>query len=387
MLYINYGGEFIMTTFNMVHTSDLHLGSLFSSTPEVAELRKQEQIDTLKQILDLCTANKADALLIAGDMFDSMRVESVFLERVKLLISHYNLRVFITPGKHDPATPDSCYNTEWPQNVHVFCGGMEKVEIPEKNTCVWGAGFTRTQCEESLLKNFNPINSRINILMLYGELFDGTSTDSTCNPIDVEDIKNCGADYVALGSSHTYQYYENNELLYCYSGMPSACGFDEPGEKGVLCGYAAKGFARMTFTPLDGRVYSKEKIDINGCAEPEQFADRIISVLRDRYGEKYSYNLYDISLIGTPFEGVIPPVPEIKRLLSESSIFYARLTDVTSPTVDFELLMNDGSLKGAFVRKLFEKKQSDSRGGDKYMRALLYGLSAFEGNVKIDEDY
>lgn len=376
-----------MTTFNMVHTSDLHLGSLFSTTPEVAGQRKQEQLDTLKQILDLCTANKADALLIAGDMFDSMRVESSLLDEVKRLISHYNLRIFITPGLHDPATPDSCYNTEWPQNVHIFRGGMEKVEIPEKNTCVWGAGFTRTHCEETLLRNFNPISSRINILMLYGELNEGTDTDSSCNPIDVEAINSCGADYVALGSSHTYEYYENNELIYCYSGMPSSLGFDDPGEKGVLCGYAAKGFARMTFTPLDGRVYSREKIDVSGCAQSEQFADRIITVLRDRYGEKFSYNLYDISLIGTPFEGVIPSISEIKGLLSESSLFYARLTDMTSPTVDFELLMNDGTLKGAFVRKLFEKKQSDNRGGDKYMRALLYGLSAFEGNVNIDEDY
>ena len=348
---------------------------------------KQEQTDILKQILDLCTANKADALLIAGDMFDSMRVESAFLEKVKRLISHYNLRIFITPGLHDPATPDSCYNTEWPQNVHIFRGGMEKVEIPEKNTCVWGAGFTRTRCEESLLKNFRPVNSRINILMLYGELFDGVSTDSICNPIDINEINSCGADYVALGSSHKYEHYENNELIYCYSGMPAACGFDELGEKGVLCGYAAKGFARMTFTPLDGRIYCKEKIDVSGCAESEQFADRIISVLRDRYGEKFSYNLYDISLIGTPFEGVIPSIPEIRQLLSESSIFYARLTDMTSPTVDFELLMNDGSLKGAFVRKVFEKMQSDSRGGEKYMRALLYGLNAFEGNVNIDENY
>ena len=376
-----------MTTFNMVHTSDLHLGSLFSSTPEVAEQRKQEQLDTLRQILDLCTANKADALLIAGDMFDSMRVENSYLEQIKRLISHYNLRIFITPGQHDPATPDSCYNTDWPQNVHIFRGRMEKVEIPEKNTCVWGAGFTRTTCEESLLQGFQPIPSRINILVLYGELFDGTGTDSSRNPLDVEEINVCGADYVALGSSHTSEYYENNELIYCYSGMPSSCGFDDPGEKGVLCGYAAKGFARMTFTPLDGRIYSREKIDVSGCADPSQFADRIISVLRDRYGEKFSFNLYDISLIGTPFEGVVPPIPEIKNILSESSLFYARLTDKTSPTVDFELLMNDGTLKGAFVRKLFEKKQSDSRGGDKYMRALLYGLSAFEGNVKINEDY
>ena len=376
-----------MTTFNMVHTSDLHLGALFSSTPEVADQRRQEQIDTLKQILDLCTENKADALLISGDMFDSMRVESSYLEQIKRLISHYPFRVFITPGQHDPATPDSCYQTEWPQNVHIFRKGMEKVEIPERNTCVWGAGFTRTHCEESLLKDFHPISSRINILMLYGELTDDADSETLCDPIPVDEIIHCGADYVALGSSHTYQHYENNELLFCYSGMPSGCGFDEPGEKGVLCGYAAKGFARMVFTQLDGRVYSAEKIDVSGCADSAQFADRIISVLRDRYGEKFSYNLYDISLIGTPAEGVVPSVSEIKGLLSASSIFYARLTDRTSPTVDFELLMNDGTLKGAFVRKLFEKKQADSRNGDKYMRALLYGLSAFEGNVTIDEDY
>ena len=104
------GANDSMKTFTMVHTSDLHLGSLFSSTPEVADEMRTEQIDTLKQILDLCTENSADALLIAGDMFDCLRMEDAYLERVKSLISHYNVRVFITPGEHDPFTPDSCYD-------------------------------------------------------------------------------------------------------------------------------------------------------------------------------------------------------------------------------------------------------------------------------------
>lgn len=376
-----------MTTFNMVHTSDLHLGSLFSATPEVAAQRKQDQINTFKQILDLCTENHADALLIAGDMFDSMRIDNDVLEEVKRLISHYTFRIFITPGQHDPATPDSCYYTEWPCNVHIFLGGLEKVEIPEKNTCVWGAGFTRSVCSESLFKDFKPVSSRINVVVMYGELLEDDSAESNCNPVYVSDIVNSGADYVALGSYHTYEHYEHNELIFCYSGMPSPCGFDEPGEKGVLCGYAAKGFARMTFRKLDARTYSSERIDISGCENSSQFSDRIITVLRDRYGEKFAYNLYDISLIGTPANGVIPSLSEIKGLLSDSSLFYARLTDLTSPSVDFELLMNDSTLKGAFVRKLFEKKQTDSRNEDKYMRALLYGLSAFEGDVIIDEDY
>lgn len=345
-----------------------------------------EQIDTLKQILDLCTENKADALLIAGDMFDSMKVERSLLNDVKEMLSHYDLRVFITPGNHDPATPDSCYNEEWPQNVHIFRGGMEKVEIPEKNTCVWGAGFTKTACEETLLKNFAPVSSRINVLVMHGELTDTPNSDSRYNPIYREALKNCGADYVALGHIHKYEHYEDNDFLYCYSGAPAGRGFDETGEKGVLVGYASKGFAHMEFIPLESRMYHTEKIDVSGCESTREFAGRIVAVLRDRHGEKFSHHLYDITLSGTLENGVIPALPEITKRLGES-VFYARLTDTTTTSLDLELLMNDSTLKGAFVRKIVNKMQGDSRNRDKYMRALIYGLRAFDGEIEIDENY
>lgn len=375
-----------MTTFNIVHTADLHLGSLFSSTPEVAAERKGEQLDTLKQIMDICVSRNADALLIAGDMFDSMKVERRLLDDVKEMLSHYDVRIFITPGNHDPATPDSCYNEEWPENVHIFRGGMEKVEIPEKNTCVWGAGFTKTSCDETMLREFMPVSSRINVLMLHGELTTSEFSDSRYNPIFEEVLKNCGADYVALGHIHSYEHYECNDFLYCYSGTPAGRGFDETGEKGVLCGYAAKGFAHMDFYPLDIRQYFTEKLDVSGCESTQQFAGRIITVLRDRHGEKFSKHLYDLTLIGALENGVVPSLPDITKRLRET-VFYARLTDMTTTSLNLELLMNDGTLKGAFVRKMVNKMQNDSRNRDKYMRALLYGLRAFEGDVTINEDY
>ncbi len=375
-----------MTTFNIVHTADLHLGSLFSSTPEVAAERKGEQLDTLQQILDVCVSHDADALLIAGDMFDSMKVGRRLLDDVKEMIGKSNIRVFITPGNHDPATPDSCYNEEWPDNVHIFRGGMEKVEIPEKNTCVWGAGFTKTSCEETLLKDFMPINSRINVLVLHGELTSSEFSDSRYNPISETALKNCGADYVALGHIHGYEHYECNDFLYCYSGAPAGRGFDELGEKGVLCGYVAKGFARMDFQPLNSRQYFIEKLDVSGCESTQQFAGRIITVLRDRHGEKFANHLYDLTLIGALENGVVPSLPDITKRLRET-LFYARLTDMTTTSLNLELLMNDGTLKGAFVRKMVNKIQNDSRNRDKYMRALLYGLRAFEGDVTINEDY
>lgn len=375
-----------MTTFRVVHTSDLHLGSLFSATPEVAAQRKQEQIDTLKQILDRCTEINADALLIAGDLFDGIKVERHLLDDVREMMSHYRLYIFITPGRHDPAAPDSCYREEWPQNVHIFRGGMEKFEIPEKNTCVWGAGFTKPYCGETLLTHFTPVASRINVLMMYGELTDTPRSDSHCNPIYREALENCGADYVALGHSHRAQLFEDHDFLYGYCGSPSPRGFDEPGEKGVLSGYVAKGFARMEFTPLDVRQYYTEKIDVSGCETTREFTGRIVTVLRDRHGESFSHHLYDITIGGSLENGIIPALPEILARLRES-VFYVRLTDRTSTSLDLDLLMNDGSLRGAFVRKLVGKMQTDSRNRELYMRALLYGLRAFDGEIEIDENY
>ncbi len=386
VVYFFIGVKYLMTTFNFVHTADLHLGSLFSSTPEVAKERQREQLDTLKQILDMCTQRNADALLIAGDMFDSIRVEEDLLRDVKTLLSHYTFRIFITPGNHDPATPDSCYHGEWPENVHIFLGGMEKVEIPEKNTCIWGAGFTKSACDETLLKNFMPVSSRINVLMMHGELVDGENSDSRYNPISREALRRCGADYVALGHTHQYEHYEVGDFLYCYCGAPAGRGFDETGAKGVVCGYASKGFAYVEFYPLDNREYCTEKVDVSGCEGTEQFAGRIVTVLRDRHGEKFANNLYDLTLIGTLSGGVVPSLPDIVRRL-KGSVFYTRLTDKTSTTLDMELLMNDSTLKGAFVRRIFDKMQADSRNRDKYMRALLYGLRAFEGDVTVNEDY
>ncbi len=375
-----------MTTFNIVHTADLHLGSLFSSTPSVASMLKREQLNVLRQILDLCVQRKADALLIAGDMFDSMKVDRKLLDDVMEMLSVCEFRIFISPGNHDPATPDSCYNTEWPDNVHIFRGGMEKVEIPEKNTCVWGAGFNRTSCEQTLFENFEPVRSRINVLMLHGQLVSNEFSDTRYNPIYEEALINSGADYVALGHVHSYEHHEKNDFLCCYSGAPAGRGFDEVGEKGVLCGYAAKGFAHMEFHPLDVRQYFSEKIDVSGCKNVQQIVLQIADVLKARHGQRFTENLYDITLIGVrESENLLSPA-EISDALS-GVVFYAEITDMTTTSLDLELLMNDGTLRGAFVRRVVNKMQKDENNREKYIRALVYGLRAFEGDVTVNEDY
>src|SRR6185295_13967999 len=64
----------------------------------------------------------ADALLIAGDLFEHDRVSH---DTVAVLCGAFasipHVPIFISPGNHDPYLSDSPYATQpWPENVFIF---------------------------------------------------------------------------------------------------------------------------------------------------------------------------------------------------------------------------------------------------------------------------
>ncbi len=60
--------------FRFVHAADLHLDSPFRGlvdiAPHVASVLQQATFDAYDAIIDLCIERDADALLVAGDVFD-----------------------------------------------------------------------------------------------------------------------------------------------------------------------------------------------------------------------------------------------------------------------------------------------------------------------------
>lgn len=61
-------------TFRFVHAADLHLDSSFKGIREaersVAETLRRATFDAYNGVIDLCIDRNADALLVAGDVFD-----------------------------------------------------------------------------------------------------------------------------------------------------------------------------------------------------------------------------------------------------------------------------------------------------------------------------
>lgn len=376
-----------MRILKIVHTGDLHLGSLFTSTPEVATQRKIDQLETLRKIIDICNERESDVLLIAGDLFDSLKVDARLLSETKDILTTCGCDVFITPGNHDPATPDSCYahGEDWPSNVHIFKGGLECIEIPSKNACIWGAAFRRSFQLESLLTEMKPDDSKINILLMHGELYTGANCESRYNPISAEQLCSLGVEYVALGHVHKSELHKSGDFLYGYCGTPEGRGFDEQGDKGIFAGYVSLGFAHMDYISTCSRKYIGDTVDVSGCSTTSEFVNSILTTLEKRYGADYPLNLYDITLRGELPRGVMADIPMLVTALKDK-LHFVRFTDTTTTELDIDMLGKDTTLRGAFARAISSKIQKDEKNRDKYLRALLYGLRAFDGEVIISDD-
>jgi hypothetical protein len=64
-----------MPTYRFVHAADLHLDSPFKGlkrvAPEIGEILRKSTFEAFDAIIDLCINEEVDALLVAGDVFDS----------------------------------------------------------------------------------------------------------------------------------------------------------------------------------------------------------------------------------------------------------------------------------------------------------------------------
>ena len=343
-----------MNKIKVLHCADLHFDTPFKElSKEVSDVSKNELLEVFKNIIDLSINENIEVLLIAGDVFDNLTVNkntlffiSDQLKRIK------NIKVFISPGNHDPYNEKSFYSMiNWPENVYIFKGDMEFKEVKELNLVVWGAGFRNSYENETLLKNIDVYNDKINIMLLHGEITSGNSNNEY-NPIYIKDIYESNIDYIALGHRHKFSgILKAGITTYAYSGCPQGRGFDEAGEKGVIVGEIYKGGTDLKFFPMYKRKYITREIDIT---DTNNYDEVVFKVLSELNNEEIHKNFYKIILKG-----------EIKehfnlneKLLIEKlkdKFYYIKIINNTSIEVNLEELSRDYSVKGKFIAKIFEK--------------------------------
>ena len=102
----------------IVHSSDIHVDDGYT-----ARVHGGDGARGLECVLDTARALSADAVLLAGDVFEHNRLPDPLLERAAGLLEDCGIPVVMLPGNHDPLTADSAYRRcgmGEAANVHIL---------------------------------------------------------------------------------------------------------------------------------------------------------------------------------------------------------------------------------------------------------------------------
>lgn len=376
-----------MKMVKILHCADIHFDTPFRGlTPMEAQGRKEDLRETFGKIIEIVKKQSITILLIAGDLFDHDKATKSTLEYIMNKFEEIeDVKVFISPGNHDPYTSKSFYSIlTWPSNVHIFNNNLEKVNIPELNTCVYGIAFSNSHEKQCLINGFHVEDkNRINIMVVHGDAI-GKGQASDYNPITKEIIENSGLDYLALGHKHGYSGVSKvGATHWAYAGNPEGRGFDELGTKGVLLGEVGKNHCALNFMEIAKRRYWDVRVDISGVYTYEEILRKCVYEINA--GDKQK-DIYRITLIGE-LDGKFPIFTSILKDKLNNDFYRVKIEDSTKIALNYSALEEEYSLKGIFVRKIREKmaKTEDDDARMKLEDSLKLGLRAMElGKVEIE---
>lgn len=117
----------------IIHSADWQIGARFRQFGEKAGLLRAARLATLRRALACAARVKADAFLIAGDLFEDNAIDAGTVGEVCALFREFpTVRVFIVPGNHDPFTgPGSVWGRP------PFCNPPANVTVFTQPAAVW----------------------------------------------------------------------------------------------------------------------------------------------------------------------------------------------------------------------------------------------------------
>ncbi len=359
----------------VVFCADIHLDGFFQETrnnPERLALRREDSRNAFLCIMNRVRETQAHFLLIAGDLFDANKVTEDTLTFIKEEFRKIpDTYVFISPGNNDPATSFSPYRKEgWPENVYIFTGGLEAVElsIPETQEAVriYGAGFQGQHTPTPLLSaeqipELDP--NYINILLMHASLEE----DSSCNPVSEDLLNQCGFNFCVLGHQHQGSgIVALSNTFYAYPGTAESRNFACQG--GILVGTLSHKQQDLTCEPVTTRRYVTEMLDITTLHTHQEIAEAI----REKFPEKE--HLYRITLTGTPHPLLKLSLKSLKESLAD--YFHLGLRRNLSASMEEARPLKTGLIEDYFLSEAGRALASGNVDPDVLRLSVQYGLAA-----------
>ena len=336
---------------------------------DYGKIRRMDQREVFKKIINYIKENEIKYLFIAGDLYEHNYIRKSTIEYINQLFKQIpETKIYITPGNHDPYVMNSMYrNFEWNENVKIFTSKIEKVETEDAN--IYGFGFDDFYCENSNVENIIlDDKNKINILITHGSINASDKMQLQYNPINKNKLKSVGFDYVALGHIHKLDYNTEENQKIIYPGSTISMGFDELGKHGFIVGNIEKEKLEIAFIPADNREFKEIEFDISEINDEEELIEKLNNI------QLNTNDLYKIILIGKRNFEI--NINNLYKFINNENII--KIKNKTKLNYNLEEMANENTLKGIFINEIINELNKNNYTQEELDEMLEIGLSVLD---------
>ena len=281
-----------MTQLRFVHAADLHLDSPFTgiraeAPSNVADALYRATFDAYDNIIDLCISESVDALLVAGDIYDSadrsLRAQRAFINGLERL-DQAEIRSFICHGNHDPLDGWEARLT-YPPMCHRFGPHFERVPVFEEDpdrAVVYGISYPKREVTWNLVSDLEAVGPELFSIGLLHANVGSDSNHAAYAPCTLTDLEKSGMDYWALGHVHAQQVLQKVAPTVVYPGNPQGKNPSETGPKGVyLVEVNDDSTIDLAFRCTDAVRWVHLQFDISETETEQDLLDNLGELLQD----------------------------------------------------------------------------------------------------------
>lgn len=363
----------------LIHCADLHLDAKMTAslTKEKARERRKELLLTFERMVKFAAENQVEAILIAGDLFDTENVSATVCHRVEETISgHPEISFFYLRGNHD-AGHFLAGLKQLPENLKLFGEAWVSYSLGTQGK-ITVSGIELSEKNQGSAYNSLVLDpGKFNIVMLHGQEAE-TGAKDKAQVIRLRELRNKGIDYLALGHVHSYREEPlDGRGVWCYPGCLEGRGFDECGTHGFVFLQVDEmtGACVREFVPFATRTLHRVNVDVSGCMRTGDMAERLETVLAER--KIPSGDLVKVVLTGSLDVECEKDLTYLEKR-SEQDYYFLKIQDETGLRVDVSDFLLDESLKGEFVRLVMAAEEIPEEERAAVIRCGLQALAGEE---------
>lgn len=321
--------------------------------PALASQRRQSVRETFRSILARAKAWPADAVLIAGDLFELDRITHDTVAFLRdAFASVAPVPVYIAPGNHDPYVAHSPYALEtWPENVYIFAGPRwTSRQVHGTQVTVHGFAFDGYDISRNPFPELRvTATGQIHVAVAHGsERGNLPESKEAYAPFHAEEVAQEGLAYLALGHYHGYTEINATPTVVRYSGAPEGHDFGEPGmHHYVEVEIDDAGRVSARAIPCSRAVYVSHGIDCTPFEHTNQLLDAIRAIPLS--GDVP--HLVKVRLTGLCLPSISRELTMVSDILSGHFQFF-QLVDETTPLEDYDALAGENTTLGEFMRRI-----------------------------------